>query len=128
MNTWGWFIAIFIGMWLVQFLLTKLQMKNYQSTIRRLSNRPSGYLGAGIEKQKLGIGSIAIVVTDENGIIKDCEVMQGVTVFTRFKQHTTYKGLNIHTLHSELKGKPMDHAFKMAIEKIEGQMNKKEAV
>ncbi len=127
MNTWGWFIAIFIGMWLIQFLLTKLQMKNYQTTIRRMSKRPSGYLGVGIQKQKIGIGVIAIVVTNENGTIEECEVMQGVTVFTRFKPFTAYEGMHINKLKQQLKDEPIDQAFKMALDKIQSQRKKKQA-
>jgi glucitol operon activator protein len=127
MNTWGWFIAIFIGMWLVQFSLTKLQMKNYQATIRRMSKRPSGYLGVGIQKQKIGIGVIAIVVTNENGTIEECEVMQGVTVFTRFKPFKGYEGMHINKLNLQLKDEPIDQAFKMAVDKIQSQRKKKQA-
>ncbi|WP_273124254.1 transcriptional regulator GutM [Bacillus weihaiensis] len=128
MNTWGWFITIFIGMWLLQFLLTKLQLKNYQTTIQRLSKRPSGYLGVGIQKQKVGTGAIAILITNETGIIEECETMEGVTVFTRFKPFTAHNGITLHQLKAKLEDQPMDTAFKMAIEKIEGQMNKKTAV
>lgn len=127
MNTWGWFIAIFIGMWLIQFLLTKLQMKNYQTTIRRMSKRPSGYLGVGIQKQKIGIGVIAIVVTNEDGTIEECEVMQGVTVFTRFKPFTAYEGMHMNKLNQQLKDEPIDQAFKMALDKIQSQRKKKQA-
>lgn len=128
MNSWGWFIAIFIGMWLIQLLLTKMQMSNYQATLRRLSNRSSGFLGVGIQKQKIGIGCIAIIVTDKEGIILENEVMQGVTVFTRFKAFTKFDGLTLSMIRAQLENEPMDLAFKMAIKNIEFQMRKKEAI
>ncbi|WP_209123983.1 transcriptional regulator GutM [Alkalihalobacillus sp. BA299] len=122
---WGWFIAIFIGMWLVQFLLTKVQMKNYQDTLKKLSNRPSGFLGVGVQKQKIGIGVIAILVTDVKGKIVESEVMQGVTVFSRFKSFTKFNGLSLDECKAELHEEPIDLALKMAIDKIEHQMKEK---
>ncbi|WKA53421.1 transcriptional regulator GutM [Planococcus shixiaomingii] len=122
---WGWVIAVFVGVWLLQFLLTKIQMKNYQETLRKLSSRPSGYLGVGIQKQKLGIGAIAILVTDTEGIVVESQVMKGVTVFSRFQAFDQFNGLSITELKDQLEDDSLDIAFKMAIEKVEAQMEKK---
>lgn len=122
---WGWFIVLFAAVWLLQILLTKIQMKNYQETIKRLSNRPSGYLGVGIQKQKLGIGAIAILVTDTEGRIVESQVMEGVTVFSRFQASAKFEGLLLEEARKQLKEESLDSAFRMAIEKIELQMKKK---
>ncbi|MBZ5202333.1 hypothetical protein HU147_13985 [Planomicrobium chinense] len=122
---WGWFIVIFAGIWLLQIILTKVQLKNYQTTIKRMSNRSSGYLGVGIQKQKLGIGVIAIAVTDEDGVIVECQLMRGVTVFSRFEHFTEYDGLHMEEVKRSLDQEPAGQAFNMAFKKIEGQMEKK---
>ncbi|MEZ0480413.1 transcriptional regulator GutM [Planococcus sp. SSTMD024] len=122
---WGWFIAIFAGIWILQILMTKIQLRNYQATLKKMSNRPSGYLGVGIQKQKLGIGVIAILVTDEEGLLIECQLMKGVTVFSRFEEFSKYNGLHIESLKEKLNDEPDGQAFKMAIEKIEAQMSKK---
>ena len=122
---WGWFIVIFAAVWLLQLWMTKAQLKNYHGTIKKLSRRPSGYLGVGIQKQKLGIGAIAIVVIDETGTVVESQLMRGVTVFSRFEPFTKYIGLSIDALKADLGEEPVDLAFKMAIEKIESQMNAK---
>lgn len=122
---WGWFIVLFAAVWLLQILLTKIQMKNYQETIKRLSNRPSGYLGVGIQKQKLGIGAIAILVTDTEGRIVESQVMEGVTVFSSFQASAKFDGLLLEEARKQLKEESLDSAFRMAIEKIELQMKKK---
>ncbi|GAA3316627.1 hypothetical protein GCM10020331_013170 [Ectobacillus funiculus] len=36
--------------------------------------------------KKLGIGSALIIVTDLEGIVIDCRIMSGVTVFSEFKK------------------------------------------
>lgn len=122
---WGWFIALFAGIWILQILMTKVQLKNYQATLKKMSNRPSGYLGVGIQKQKMGIGVIAIVVTDEEGSLIESQLMKGVTVFSRFEAFPKYNGLDIESLKEKLDEDTDGQAFKMAIEKIEAQMSKK---
>lgn len=122
---WGWFIVIFAGIWLLQIMLTKVQLKNYQATIKKMSNRSSGYLGVGIQKQKLGIGVIAIAVTDDDGVIVECQLMRGVTVFSRFERFTEYDGLHMEQVKGRLDQEDGVQAFKMAFKKIEGQKEKK---
>lgn len=87
---WGWFIVLFAAVWLLQLWMTKAQLKNYHDTIRELSRRSSGYLGVGIQKQKLGIGAVAILVTDETGTVVESRLMHGVTVFSRLEPFTNY--------------------------------------
>ncbi|WP_142828546.1 transcriptional regulator GutM [Planococcus soli] len=122
---WGWFIVVFAAVWLLQLWMAKAQLKNYHGTIKKLSRRPSGYLGVGIKKQKLGIGAIAIIVTDETGTVVESQLMRGVTVFSRFEPFVKYVGLPLDTLKASLGEEPVDLAFEMAIEKIEAQMNEK---
>lgn len=122
---WGWFIVLFAAVWLLQIWMAKAQLKNYHSTIRELSRRRSGYLGVGIQKQKLGIGAVAILVTDEAGTVIESRLMRGVTVFSRFEPFTKYIGMPLDAVLEDLNEEPMDLAFKMAIEKIEAQMNEK---
>jgi len=122
---WGWFIVLFAAVWLLQLWMAKAQLKNYHGTIRELSRRPSGYLGVGIQKQKLGIGAVAILVTDEAGTVVESRLMRGVTVFSRFEPFAKYMGLPLEAVLEDLKEEPADLAFKMAIEKIASQMNEK---
>ena len=122
---WGWFIVLFAAVWLLQIWMAKAQLKNYHSTIRELSRRRSGYLGVGIQKQKLGIGAVAILVTDEAGTVVESRLMRGVTVFSRFEPFTKYIGMPLDVVLEDLNEEPMDLAFGMAIEKIEAQMNEK---
>lgn len=125
MSLWGWFIVVFAGIWILQILMTKMQLRNYQATLKKMSNRPSGYLGVGIQKQKLGIGVIAILVTDEAGSLIESQLMKGVTVFSRFEDFPKFNGMHIETLKEKLDEESDGKAFKMAIEKIETQMGKK---
>ncbi|WNS78646.1 transcriptional regulator GutM [Domibacillus sp. DTU_2020_1001157_1_SI_ALB_TIR_016] len=116
---WGYLLAGFVIMWLLQFYLTARQMKHYQMTVRRMSNREGGYLGVGVEKKKLGSGTVLVLVTNEEGIVEECRVMNGVTVFAKFKNHHKFTGKHISSLYDEKWKNPLN----MAIEKIKQQMN-----
>lgn len=125
---WGWFIVVFAGIWLLQIAMTKVQLKNYQATIKKMSSRPSGYLGVGIQKQKFGIGVISIVVTDKEGVVVENQLMRGVTVFSRFEPFTDYNGLHIEALKEKLDQDLVSQAIKKAIEKVEAQIHKEETI
>lgn len=116
---WGYLLAGFVVLWLLQIYLTTRQMRHYRATIQKMSRRESGYLGVGVEKKKLGSGTVLILVTDENGVVEECRVMNGVTVFAKFKKCKRFIGQNISTLQDE----KWEHPLKMASDKIKQQMD-----
>ncbi|GAA4712188.1 transcriptional regulator GutM [Brevibacillus fulvus] len=120
---WGMLIVLFIACWLLQILLSVLQMKHYQKTVARLSNRPSGYLGVGVEKKRLGIGTVMVIVTDTDGTIVDCEVMSGVTVFSRFRKCKRFIGADLFQLTLTSEEQKYLPSFAGARANIERQMN-----
>ncbi|GLC87146.1 transcriptional regulator GutM [Lysinibacillus piscis] len=117
---WGYLLAGFIGMWLLQIYLTMRQMKYYRKTVHQMSNRESGYLGVGIEKKKLGSGTVLILVTNTEGIVEECKVMNGVTVFAKFKNCKRFIGQHISMLQDD----KWENSLKMATAKITQQMDK----
>jgi glucitol operon activator protein len=121
---WGWFIGVFVGIWLLQILLTLIQMKHYRTTVREMSKRSSGYLGVGVHKQRLGIGSVVILVSDVKGIIIDGKILSGVTVFARFKPLYEFNGLTLNETKGMAEDNPFGNTVKLAIEKIDYQMEK----
>ncbi|MDQ1004434.1 glucitol operon activator protein [Neobacillus niacini] len=119
---WGVYISIFIALWLIQLLMTMIQVKHYRQTIRDMSKRGSGYLGVGVQKRKFGLGTVLIIVTNLEGIIIDCRIMSGVTVFSRFRNCKRFTNCDIfHILDQDIK---YQAPLEMAIEKIKQQMNK----
>ncbi|WP_208590030.1 transcriptional regulator GutM [Gracilibacillus suaedae] len=121
---WGILIAIFVGIWILQLYLSWGQVKHYHKTVKQMSNRSTGYLGTGSVKRKIGIGSVVILVSDENGKIIDGKMMSGVTVFAKFKDFDEVKGKYIQELnHEEYKDAAL--SVKAAVENIQTQMEKK---
>ncbi|SFE12057.1 glucitol operon activator protein [Lentibacillus persicus] len=124
---WGTFIIVFASIWGLQFLLTHFQVKHYQSEIRKLSTRDSGYLGTGYYKKRFGTGAIMLLVCDEDGRITDAKVMKGLTVFSRFRNTQKLIGMKLEEskLVDFLSNK--EHAaLTNAIEMITKEMKKRE--
>jgi glucitol operon activator protein len=122
---WGVIILIFVGLWGLQIGLTYFQSKHYKETLSEMSNRPSGFLGVGVVKQKLGVGSVIILTCDQEGKITEAREMSGVTVFARFKPASQLIGHSIE-LHEQEMENPNNRmkAITMAISNIRKQMEK----
>lgn len=78
------FIALFI-IFSIQSFLSVFQIRAYQKALRKC--RALGTLGVGQKKAKYGIikGNIVIIGCDKEGVITGGEVMEGITLFARFK-------------------------------------------
>lgn len=127
MDRWGIFIAIFVAAWVLQILLTYRQNQYFSKTIRDLTHQyDSGYLGVGVVKKRLGIGSIVILVADLTGKVVHAQELTGVTVFARFRPLSEVIGQTLEQIFSRHeKGSRME-AIKMAAERIVEQKRKAE--
>lgn len=121
---WAVFISIFIVLWLFQLFMTMRQMKHYHQTIREMSKHSSGYLGVGVEKKKLGVGTALIMVTDLEGTVIDCKIMSGVTVFSEFKNCKRFIGIDIFNLNITDYESKYHSVLEMAVAKIQEQKNR----
>lgn len=120
---WAYIIIGFCLMWVFQIVLSSQQLKHYQKTIKEMSKGKTGYLGVGVDKRKLGVGTVVIIVCDENQVVTESKKLEGVTVFQRF---TTYKdiiGSDLKSLFKESTEKE-SVAIMRAIEQINTQISK----
>jgi glucitol operon activator protein len=122
---WGVIILLFVSVWLLQIVLTYFQSKHYNETLNEMSKRPSGYLGVGVVKQKLGVGSVMILACDLKGKIVEAREMSGVTVFTRFRPASEFVGQSIDMYEQDFEN-PNNRikAITMAISNIRKNMEK----
>ncbi|ALX49990.1 transcriptional regulator GutM [Lentibacillus amyloliquefaciens] len=124
---WGTFIIVFASIWGLQFLLTHFQVKHYQSEIKKLSKRDSGYLGTGYYKKRFGTGAIMLLVCDEDGWITDAKVMKGLTVFARFRNMQRLIGMKLENSKlADFLPKKEQIALTNAIDMIEKEFKKRE--
>jgi glucitol operon activator protein len=89
-----------------------------------MSNQDSGFLGVGVVKRRLGIGSVVILVTDLDYVVTGARELTGVTVFKRFKKADDFIGRSVNELESERRTGSRYHAVKLAVEKIKEQVVK----
>ncbi|MCB8881387.1 hypothetical protein ACELLULO517_14150 [Acidisoma cellulosilytica] len=89
-------LAIF---WALQVVGTWVQMRHYRTIMRDIGEKwPDGSLGASAVRGYLGKGVIAIVVASPDEIIRDVHVMEGRSVFAKFKSYPDFCGSSLSTL------------------------------
>lgn len=78
------FIALFL-IYLLQSFFSVFQIRAYQRALRE--SRSLGTIGVGQKKAKFGIikGNIVIIGCDRQGLITGGQIMEGITLFARFK-------------------------------------------
>lgn len=94
------FICLLVFM-IVQALCTYIQVQQYKKAVRRLHKK--GNVGIGSRRSKIK-NNIVIIACNNEGTIVDAEQMEGLTVFTKFRQIPEIIGKNIFVLREEYAG------------------------
>lgn len=95
-----WQIALIalVLAWALQAVGTYIQMRHYRGVMGEVSSRwADGFVGAGNAKSTLGKGVILLLVVSPDRIVRRLSVMQGRSVFAKFKPVPAVEG---HTLDS----------------------------
>lgn len=117
------FVIILIAIVLVQSFTSMFHIKYYQKKIRTTASKYSkGFLGVGMTKKFFKIGKMAIVVTDADGYIQECNILSGLVVFSRFHNYKDYVGEHIDSINWENKRHKL--VVEDAIVRIKQQMQK----
>lgn len=114
-------IIVFAIVWFVQGYLTIRQNRSMTKTLVDLQRKyNSGHLGVGIKKAKwnLGRGFYIILVTDEDGLVKEFQLLSGFFVTARFESANKYIGLSVSEARAAIKQKNMLAAFDEAVGRI----------
>jgi DNA-binding transcriptional regulator of glucitol operon len=82
----------------IQALGTYVQVQQYKKAVRRLHKK--GNIGIGSKRSRIR-NNIVIIACDNQGKIVDGELMEGLTVFTKFKQIPDIIGKDIFLLKEE---------------------------
>lgn len=91
------FVCLLVFM-VIQALGTYVQVRQYKKAVRRLHKK--GNVGIGSRRSKLK-NNIVIIACDGEGIVVDAELMEGLTIFTKFKQIPEIIGKDIFSLREE---------------------------
>ncbi len=94
--TWKTGLLLFAVCWALQIAGTMLQMRHYRRVLGALEARwTDGFIGSGSARARFGRGAIMILVVSPAGIVRDALLMQGRTVWAKFKPMPSLVGLDI---------------------------------
>lgn len=89
------YIVIFILVYVVSSILSMYQNKNYFKALTRVK-KEAALVSTGVKKSYFRKGSIAIIGSNDDGIITYGEFLKGRTVFADFKVLEKIKGLTLN--------------------------------
>ena len=100
--TWQWALLAIGLLWGVQAIGTALQMRHYRAVLSSVTTRwTDGFVGTGAAPARFNRGVIAILVADRDLCVREAFVMQGRTVFAKFRRLPDLAG---HTLDEMRRG------------------------
>ncbi len=121
-----WQIALIalVVVWILQAVGTWVQMRHYRQVMAGIAERWSdGFLGAGNARGTFGKGVIAVLVVDGGDVVRQLLVMEGRSVFAKFRPVTRFDGKPIDVLRDPetlaALGKGHAQAIGRAIEQID---------
>lgn len=90
-------MIILIVLMLSQSLLSIVQVKYYQSFIKKITSEQAGTeyeFYTEVVKGKV-LRTIVAVVVDADGKVIQCYICRGLTIFARFKEEHSYRGAQL---------------------------------
>ncbi|CDX23293.1 Glucitol operon activator [Mesorhizobium sp. ORS 3324] len=125
MAIWQWGLLLLGFVWALQSLGVWLQMRHYSDVLSGITDKYNdGFVGAGNTRGRLSKGTIVLIVVTPDLIVRRLIVMNGRSVFTKFKRHEPSEGKTLDQLRSNPailgEGEPgVAKAVKRAIEQID---------
>lgn len=99
-------VLIACCLFVLQTVLSFIQITYYKRHMQKVANQYSGRTGyrlySAMERKKLGQGVIALIVVDDSDIIKECQVLKGLSIFSRFKDLNQFKNQSLSQILSQL--------------------------
>ena len=121
---WKTGLLLFAICWALQIAGTALQMRHYRRVLGALEARwTDGYIGSGSARARFGRGAIMILVVSPAGIVRDALLMQGRTVWAKFKPMPGLIGLDIARWEADrvfpARDPRLGQAFRQCLKQIE---------
>lgn len=118
-------LALLVIALLILNVLTSVKHSNYyKKTVNSiLREKKDGFLGIGMTQSKFKARSIVLTVANAEGIIEECQVMIGLTIFAKFKRYTVIDGYPIEAIPEQCLAVRHGEALKQSIEFIKTEKN-----
>ena len=125
MAWWQYALLALVIAWALQAYGVWRQTQHYQGVFKELRRGWSdGMLGVGAAPAKLGKGAIVMVVVDPGGTVRTVRVMQGRSVFAKFKTRKDLEGISLAELKARVEASGFDRSLGAAIAKAIEQIEK----
>jgi len=125
MALWQMALLALVVAWILQSAGVWLQMRHYQNTFGALRTQWSdGVLGAGAAPGRLGKGVIVLIVVDSQRVVRRLCMMQGRSVFSKFRERHDFDGLEIAEVKSAVAAPAFERGVGVAISKAIEQIEK----
>jgi len=121
-------LALLVVLLLILNVFTSMRHSNYyKKTVNSiLKENQSGFLGIGMTQSKFKARSIVLMVADPNGIIEECQVMTGLTIFAKFKRYSEIEDYCIDTIPEHILKVKHGEALKQSIDFIKNEIEIKQ--
>jgi glucitol operon activator protein len=99
MAIWQLGLILLAIVWVLQAIGTWAQMRHYRTVMGNISRQwTDGHLGAGNSRSILGKGMILILIIGPDDVVRRLMLMEGRSVFARFKILEGFEGLRLAVL------------------------------
>ncbi|EOH91179.1 transcriptional regulator GutM [Enterococcus pallens] len=121
-------VFIIIALLLLNLATSMSHASYYRKTLRSMMERnEEGFLGVGMANSKLKARMITLMLADKNGVITECQVMSGLTVFAKFRTCHELTGCSIQNLSAEIQTSKYKASIEEAIKLIQIEMDNKKS-
>ena len=127
MPLWQIALAVLVVAWSAQALGTYVQMRHYSDVMGEVTGTWSdGYMGTGNARSALGAGVILMLIVGPDRLVRRVLIMQGRSVFARFKRVEELEGKPLAALDSSpaLSSKGSRSALSIALSQVEKAASK----
>lgn len=92
-------ILIACSILVAQSLLSFTQIRYYQKYLRQTAKQYAGTNGyklySAMERKKFGSSAIALMIIDKDNSVQNCQIMQGKSIFAKFKALPQFQNQNL---------------------------------
>lgn len=121
-------VFVIIALLMVNLAASMSHASYYRKTLRTMMERnEEGFLGVGMANNKLKARIITLMLADKNGVIAECQVMSGLTVFAKFRTCQELIGCSIQSLPAEIQKSKYKASVEEAIKLIKIEMDNKKS-
>lgn len=77
-------VVVVISKQVIGIVNSQMYVREYK---RMIKEQQTGCFGVGVYRPKLGIGEVCFIVIDDEGRIKQCKILRGLSIFAKFRDY-----------------------------------------